>query len=279
MPPHGVTEDEIPITAIKTDAGGDIPQNFPRPPTFPDKLAERQFLKERLAAAYRIFAKHGFDEGVAGHITVRDPVDPETFWVNPFGTHFSLITASSLLHVDHNGKLLPDSGPVRTLNAAAFAIHSAIHAARPDVNCAAHSHAIHGRAFSTLHKELDIITQDSCAFYNDHVVYREFNGVVLQAEEGIKIAQTLGNKKAALLANHGILTTAKTIEACVFWFMSMEKCCKVQLLADAAGKTVKVTDEDAAETWKVVGTEGSGWFSGLPLFDAIDKETGGDYKL
>jgi ribulose-5-phosphate 4-epimerase/fuculose-1-phosphate aldolase len=189
-----------------------------------------------------------------------------------------LITASSLLHVDHSGRILPDSGPQRVLNAAAFAIHSAIHDARPDVNCAAHSHSIYGRAFSTLHKELDIITQDSCVFFQDHVVYREFNGVVLETEEGIKIAKTLGSKKAALLANHGILTTGKTIESCVFWFMSMEKCCHVQLLADAAGKTVKVEDEDAAATWKFIGTEGAGWFSGLPLFDAIDKETKSDYK-
>lgn len=103
--------------------------------------------------------------GVAGHITLRDPVDPTTFWVNPFGTAFSLMKASDLIQVDHSGKVI-DGGPNRMLNAAAFMIHSAIHTARPDVLCAAHSHSLHGRAFCSLGRPLDITTQDSCAFYN-----------------------------------------------------------------------------------------------------------------
>lgn len=103
--------------------------------------------------------------GVAGHITLRDPVDPSTFWVNPFGTAFSLIKASDLIQVDHSGKVI-DGGPNRLLNAAAFMIHSAIHAARPDVLCAAHSHSLYGRAFCSLGRPLDITTQDSCAFFD-----------------------------------------------------------------------------------------------------------------
>lgn len=102
---------------------------------------------------------------MAGHITLRDPVDPSTFWVNPFGRAFSLMKASDLIQVDHHGKVIA-GGPNRMLNAAAFMIHSAIHAARPDVMCAAHSHSLHGRAFCSLGRPLDIITQDSCAFYN-----------------------------------------------------------------------------------------------------------------
>lgn len=103
--------------------------------------------------------------GVAGHITLRDPVDPSTFWVNPFGTAFSLIKASDLIQVDHSGTVI-DGGPNRMLNAAAFMIHSAIHAARPDVMCAAHSHSLYGRAYCSLGRPLDIISQDSCAFHN-----------------------------------------------------------------------------------------------------------------
>lgn len=81
------------------------------------------------------------------------------------GLHFSLIQPSDLILVDHDGKILEESGSVRRLNLAAFMIHSAIHAARPDVICAAHSHSLYGRAFSTLGRELDMITQDSCQFY------------------------------------------------------------------------------------------------------------------
>ncbi|EEP82304.1 conserved hypothetical protein [Uncinocarpus reesii 1704] len=254
---------------------------FPKPPVFEDKYKEREYLKGRLAAAFRIFGKNGFDEGVAGHITIRDPVDPTTFWVNPFGVAFSLIKASDLIQVDHEGNVV-DGGPVRLLNTAAYAIHSAIHTAREDVVCAAHSHSIYGRSFCALGRPLDIITQDSCAFYKDHVVYEQFNGIVLATEEGKNIATALGNKKAALLQNHGLLTVGKTIEEAVFWFVSLEKCCHAQLMADAAaagrgGQTIKIPDEDAEFTYKSVGTPFAGYFSAKPLFDMIHKETNGDY--
>lgn len=77
-------------------------------------------------------------------------------------------------------------------------------------------------------------TQDSCAFYNDHAVYNSFKGVVLAKEEGENIAKALGPKKAVLLQNHGLLTVGQTVDACVFWFTSLEKCCHSQLMADAA---------------------------------------------
>ncbi|CAI7620846.1 unnamed protein product [Penicillium manginii] len=258
-----------------------VKMQMPAMPKFEDKLEERNYLKGRLAAAFRIFGKNGYDEGVAGHITLRDPVDPTTFWVNPFGTAFSLMKASDLIQVDHSGKVI-DGGPNRMLNAAAFMIHSAIHTARPDVLCAAHSHSLHGRAFCSLGRPLDITTQDSCAFYNDHVVYKQFNGVVLAEEEGHNIARELGDKKAALLQNHGLLTVGQSIEETVFWFVSLDKCCYAQLLADAAatgrgGQTVKIEEADAAFTYKTVGTPMAGWFSAKPLFDVIHHETKGEY--
>ncbi|KAL4885725.1 class II aldolase/adducin N-terminal [Aspergillus karnatakaensis] len=258
-----------------------VKMHIPKPPVFEDKYKEREYLKGRLAAAFRIFGKNGYDEGVAGHITLRDPVDPSCFWVNPFGQAFSQIKASDLILVDHSGKVI-DGGECRLLNAAAFMIHSAIHAARPDVLCAAHSHSLYGRAFCTLGRELDIITQDSCAFYNDHIVYNQFNGIVLAEEEGRNIASALGNKKAALLQNHGLLTVGQTIEETVFWFVSLEKCCHAQLLADAAaagrgGATVKITEADAAFTYKSVGSPLAGYFSAKPLFDVVHEETGGKY--
>ena len=185
--------------------------NFPRPPTFDDKYKERDYLKGRLAAAFRIFGKYGFDEGVAGHITLRDPVQPDCFWVNPFGTAFSLINKSDLILVNHDGKVI-DGGENRLLNTAAFMIHSAVHNARPDVICAAHSHSIYGRTWCSLGRKIDTLTQDACAFHNDHVVYDSFNGVVLAEKEGRNIEECLGEKKAALLINHGLLTVGHTIE-------------------------------------------------------------------
>ena len=118
---------------------------------------------------------------------------------------------SDLILVDHSGKVI-GGGENRLLNTAAYMIHSAIHEARPDVMCAAHSHSIYGRTWCSLGRKLDSLTQDSCAFHDDHVIFESFNGVVLAEKEGKDIAKCLGNKKAALLINHGLLTVGKTIE-------------------------------------------------------------------
>lgn len=247
-----------------------------------DPYKEREYQKGRLALAFRIFAKLGFDEGVAGHITLRDPVEPDSFWVNPFGVAWPLLKASDLIRVSKDGKVV-DGGPCRLLNTAAYMIHHAVHTARPEINCVAHSHSIYGRAFCSLGRNLDIITQDSCAFHNDIALYTTFRGVVLVEEEGHAIAEALGGKKAALLQNHGLLTCGKTIESAVFWFMSLEKCCHAQLLADAAAggrghETVKIDEKDAAYTYQAVGTEGAGWFSAKPTFDMMEHQAGVDYK-
>ncbi len=266
---------------VNSQAASAQMMKFPSPPTFTDKHEERKYLKGRLALAFRIFGKLGYDEGVAGHITLRDPVDPATFWVNPFGLAFSMIKSSDLIQVNAKGEVI-DGGEHRLLNTAAYMIHHAVHNARPDVLCAAHSHSIHGRAFCALGRELDCITQDSCAFYDDHVVYRQFNGVVLAEEEGKNIAQCLGNRKAALLQNHGLLTVGQTVEAAVFWFVSLEKSCQAQLMADAAargrgGETVKIDEEDARFTYKTVGSPRAGWFSAKPAFDVMARECGEEY--
>jgi ribulose-5-phosphate 4-epimerase/fuculose-1-phosphate aldolase len=213
----------------------------------------------------------------------KDPVEPTSFWVNPFGVAWPLLKASDLILVNHEG-IVVDGGPVRLLNVAAYMIHHAVHTARPEINCVAHSHSIYGRAFCSLGRNIDTITQDSCAFHNDVALYSSFRGIVLEAEEGQAIAKALEGKKAALLQNHGLLTCGKTIESTVFWFMSLEKCCHAQLLADAAaggrgGETVKIDEKDAAFTYKAVGTEAAGWFSATPTFAVAEHEAGDDYKL
>jgi len=257
---------------------------FPRPPVFEDKEEERQWLKFRLAQAYRIFANLGYDEGIAGHITVRDNIRLDCFWVNPMGKHFSLVQPEDLLLVDHEGKVQDESGPYRLLNTAAFMIHSAIHVARPDVICAAHTHSVYGRTFSTLGKDLDPLTQDACAFYNDHVVYKSYGGVVLEAEEGQRIAKLLGDKKAAILQNHGLLVATDSIESTVHFYIALEKSCQVQLMAEAAAagtgtKPIKVDHEDAVCAYKTVGPTLVGWFSALPQFQLLQHKEGKKFKF
>lgn len=225
--------------------------------------------KQRLAAAYRLFGKFGFDEGVAGHITARDPEHIDHFWVNPMGMSFKQIKVSDLLLVNHDGKVVEGEG---LLNGAAFTIHSHIHKARPDVVAAAHSHSIHGKAWSALGRKLDPITQDACAFYDDHVVLEDFTGVVLETGEGERIATGLGSNKACILQNHGLLTVGQSVEEAAWWFITMERSCQAQLLAEAAGTPKLIDDENARKTCEVVGSSLAGWFSFQPLYNVIVAE-------
>jgi ribulose-5-phosphate 4-epimerase/fuculose-1-phosphate aldolase len=239
------------------------------PPKFETVADERLHRKQRLAAAFRLFSKCGFDEGVAGHITVRDPEFPDTFWVNPFGIHFSQIQVSNLIRVDHHGKTVEGSFPV---NAAAYAIHSRVHEARKDVVAAAHSHSLHGKAFSTLGRELSAITQDSCAFFEDHSLYDDFGGVVVDLDEGARVAKALGAKKALILQNHGLLTVGETIDAAAWWFITMDRSCQAELLARAAGEPKLIRRESALQARMITGNPLAGWFQFQPLYARIVKE-------
>lgn len=240
----------------------------PQPPVFENVEEERRHRKERMAAAFRLFSLFGFDEGVAGHITARDPELSDHFWVNPFGMHFSQIRVSDLILVNHRGEVVEGNRPV---NGAAFAIHSQVHAARPDVIAAAHAHSVYGKTWSALGRLLDPITQDACAFYKDHALFDDYTGVVLDLEEGRRIGKALGNHKAVILRNHGLLTVGRTVEEAAWWFITMERSCQAQLMAEAAGKPILIEDEHAEVTRGQVGTELAGWFSFQPLWDKITR--------
>ncbi|MBS4211432.1 MULTISPECIES: class II aldolase/adducin family protein [Neobacillus] len=240
-----------------------------KPPVFSSVEEERQHLKQKLAAAFRLFSKFGFDEGVAGHITARDPELKDHFWVNPFGMHFSQISASDLILCNHKGEVVEGNYPV---NRAAFAIHSQVHAARPDIIAAAHAHSVYGKSWSSLGRLLDPITQDACAFYQDHSLFDDFTGVVHEIEEGRRIGQALGDKKACILRNHGLLTVGRSVDEAAWWFITMERSCQAQLLAEAVGKPVIIDNESASNTYNTVGTSSAGWFQFQPLWNRIVKE-------
>ena len=236
----------------------------------PASLSEiRQDRKNKLTASLRLFGKFGFDEGVAGHITVRDPERTDHFWVNPMGRSFKQVKMSELLLVSHTGQVVEGQG---LLNGAAFTIHSRIHMANPKVTAAAHSHSLYGKAFASLGKQLDPLTQDSCAFYEDHVLFDNFSGVILDNSEGELIAAALGDRKAAILQNHGLLTVGETIEAAAWWFITMERSCQAQLMAEAAGTPKLIRHEVALLTREVVGNPLAGQFNFQPLYDVIVAE-------
>src|SRR6202167_6186858 len=184
--------------------------NMPRPPVFANAAEERLHRKQMLAAAFRLFSKFGFSEGVAGHITARDPERLDHFWVHPFGMSFRHVKVSDLILVNHEGEVVEGNRPV---NPAAFAIHSAVHEARPDVIAAAHAHSIYGKAWSALGRLLDPITQDACAFFEDHTVCVEGGGMIVLEEAAAKaLATALGPHKATIHRNHGLFTVGHSVD-------------------------------------------------------------------
>ena len=235
-------------------------------PVFATVEEERRHRQERLAIGFRIFGRFGFSDGVAGHITARDPERSDHFWVNPFGVSFRRIRVSDLILVNHRGEVVEGTRPV---NGAALAIHAPIHAARPDAVAAAHAHSPYGKAWSSLGRLLDPITQDACMFWDDHGLFDAFSGVVLDAEEGKRIAHALGDGKAVVLQNHGLLTIGQTVDEAVWWFVAMERACQVQLAAEAAGTPITLPAGVALHTRSQNGTPWSGWFNAQPLFDDV----------
>ena len=253
------TIDGVPLTPKTVSIAG--------PPTFETVEEERLHRKQKLAGAMRIFGRFGFGEGVAGHITVRDPEFPDHFWVNPFGRSFRHMRVSDLILVNHHGDVVYGSQPVNT---AAFVLHSAIHQARPDVVAAAHSHSPYGKAFSSLGIPLDPLTQDACAFYEDHTVITEQGGaVVLEVEAGHEVARAFGQHKAAIHQNHGLFTVGHSVDEAVFWFVTMERTCQAQLAAMAAGDPKPIRHEWASYTAQATGSPFAGWFSFQPLWEEI----------
>ena len=212
--------------------------------------AERRHRQERLAGAFRLFARFGFAQGLAGHITARDPELADHFWVNPLGIHFSRIKVSDLLLVNSKGETVIGDRP---LNKAAFAIHAAIHEHNPKIVAAAHTHSTYGKAWSTLGRKLDTLTQDSCVFHDDVALFDDFTGMVVDESEGLRIAKALGDRKGAILKNHGILSAGPTVEAAAWWYIALDNACHTQLLAEAAGKPQPIDDAVARHTHGQIG--------------------------
>jgi ribulose-5-phosphate 4-epimerase/fuculose-1-phosphate aldolase len=165
----------------------------------------------------RLLGMMSMDSGIAGHLSARDPEFPDCFWMNPLGVHFSDITVGSLCLVNKRGEVIYGG---RSINVAGFAIHAGIYASLPRVNALSHSHAIYCKTLSSQARLIDPISQDACAFYERQALHEQFDGVVLDTEEGVHIAKSLGEQNhIAILVNHGLLSVGDTVDAMVWWFV------------------------------------------------------------
>ncbi|MEU8530056.1 MULTISPECIES: class II aldolase/adducin family protein [Streptomyces] len=242
--------------------------HFATPPVHATADEERTYRRQRLAGALRLFGRFGYEDGVSGHLTARDPEYDDCYWVNPFAVPFAEMTASDLLLVDGDGRVRHGAHRV---NQAAFGVHAAVHRARPEVVAVAHAHTVHGRALSALGELIEPITQESCDFYRDHALFDAFTGAAVDQDEGPAIAAALGPYKALVLRNHGLLTVGGSVDAAAWWFIQMERACRIQLAARAAGKPVLIGHKDALASRSQTGNDLVAWFSYQPLWNRISR--------
>lgn len=201
-----------------------------------------------------------------------------------------MLTVSDIVQVDAKGNRI--GGNDAAINKAGFIIHSAIHEERPDINAACHVHSPYGRAWSTFGRPIDMLNQDSCMFYDDLSVYAAFGGVVFAPEEGKKIAAALGPRnKNVILQNHGLLTAGGTIAEAAAFFIALERACQTQFLVESAvaplsvGGAVSglqktfVSEEEARYTKDGTGTPDVMYMQFVPEFQAILKESKGDFLV
>jgi ribulose-5-phosphate 4-epimerase/fuculose-1-phosphate aldolase len=193
--------------------------------------------RQELAACYRVFAMLGWDESIYNHITVKVPDEDDAFLINPFGLHFSEVKASNLVKIDIDGNKLDDNPyPV---NLAGFVQHSVFHRNLPDAHCIAHTHTTAGMAVASLEGGLQPVNFYA-ANWVGQLAYHDFEGVTVRSEEGTRLIEHLGDKRAMLLKNHGILVMGRTVPEAFLKHWSLQRACEIQLATMQAGKPLVI---------------------------------------
>ena len=185
-------------------------------------------VRVNLAACYRLMAEYGMVEMVANHISARVPGTHSEFLINPYGMLYEEMTASSMIRIDIDGNVLFNATEYG-VNQAGYVIHSAIHAARPDVDCVIHTHTLAGMAVSAMKCGILPIAQSSMRFID--IGYHDFEGVAIRTDERERLVESLGDREALVLRNHGLLTVAPSIPECFNNMYRFERACQLQVMA------------------------------------------------
>jgi len=193
-----------------------------------------------LAAGYRLVADYGWDDLVFTHISARVPGPEHHFLINPYGMMFDEITASSLVKVDLEGKIVMDSD--YKINPAGFTIHSAVHAAREDALCVMHLHTEYGIAVSAQEHGLLPISQQSL-FVLSSLGYHDYEGLALNDEEKPRLVADLRKKTFLILRNHGLLTVGPSVADAFLSMFLLERACRIQIMAQSGGAKLVTINE------------------------------------
>ena len=234
--------------------GYELLRSTDREPEFTELNAARHHRKRRLALAYRVFgAKHWGDQG-DGHISARDPEHSDHFWLARLGVPFGSVTADDLVLVAADGRVVEGTGDI---NISAYFIHAPIHEARPEVVSVAHTHTQYGTPWSATRQLLQPITQEACAFFGDHTLFDDEEVSIQSTDGGKRIAAALGETKAVILANHGLLTVGTSVDEAAGWFALMERVAEAHCKAPAAEP---ISAEMAERMGESLGAPDAGWF-------------------
>ncbi len=199
-----------------------------------DPAAERRRIREQLVLGYRLFASLKYGDLGDGHISVRDPERADHFWMLRYGVSFHAARLGDTVLVAPDGSTVDDEAigaRPAPINTTGYYIHHPIHQARPDVTAAAHVHTPWGTALSTERRLLEPANQEATQFFEMHALFDDEEVQVLSPDGGKRIAVALGDMRAIILANHGLLTTGRSVADAVGWLVSMERAAEVQLKA------------------------------------------------
>lgn len=212
-----------------------------------DDISAQPTERLHLAAAYRLVAHFGLDDSIFTHISARAPKEEAEhgFLINPFGLRFDEVTASNLVTVDLDGAILRDSYGAG-INQAGFTIHSAVHAARPEVGCVLHTHTVAGVAVSSMKEGILPLNQWSMQFYN-RVAFHDYEGIALDLSERERLVADLGDHKTMILRNHGLLTCGGTVGEAFTLMFNLERTCRAQVALMSSGAGLNTVPHDLAE--------------------------------
>ena len=204
----------------------------------------------QLAACYRIFNHLGWTEMIFNHITLRVAGPERFFLINPFGLHYSEITASSLVLIDIEGNPVRESKwPV---NRAGFVIHSTLHGSIPDVNCVMHTHTTTGMAVACLKEGLSPTNFYAAQLYGG-IAYHDFEGITVEDAERERLVASIGDKRAVILRNHGLLAWGPSVAEAYMTLWTLQRACDVQIAAGSAGTLNPIRSEVFAQTVRESG--------------------------
>lgn len=228
---------------------------------------EEQQIREQLAACYRIFDYLGWGELIYNHITAKIPGGEEHFLINPYGLSYSEVTASNLIKIDIEGNVIGESE--WKVNPAGYIIHSAIHAARSDVMCIAHTHTTAGSVVACQEGGLRHDNFYSVLLYNC-VAYHDFEGLTVRPEEQERLVADMGEKELVILRNHGLLTCGGSIPTAFFNMWMLQRSCEIQVQADASGRTLlPIADEIGEKSAELMRVQNEGQQTGELEFNAL----------